>query len=262
VDGRSRSQRVTSAPLADYVDYLWLSEGYAPAHAAERVLPTASMSLVVEMRPERPTAGFISGVRASSFILDTTQPLSFMGATFKAGGGYAFVDPPAGSLQDLTLPLDALWNADAEALRAGLLEAQSDAARFAILEGFLLARLRGAAPRSSLVRFALRQFQDPSRPLSVAEVVARGGMSARRFIAQFRDQVGVAPKTFCRVARFRQVISRIALATEVDWSETALACGYYDQAHFIHDFREFVGVSPSRYLRCRTASVNHVRLAP
>jgi AraC-like DNA-binding protein len=130
-----------------------------------------------------------------------------------------------------------------------------------VLERFLLRRLAAASPRSGLVEFALREFQDPGRIVSVGDVVERSGVSARRFIEQFRNQVGLAPKAFCRMARFRQVIDRLVSATEVDWSDTALACGYYDQAHFIHEFREFAGVSPATYLRCRTASPNHLRVA-
>jgi AraC-like DNA-binding protein len=253
-------QRVTSGPLADFVDYLWLSEGYAPTHGAERVLPTGRMGLVVDVSGNGTAPGFVSGARTSSFVLDTSKPLSLIGAAFKAGGGYAFFGLPAGELQGLTEPVDTFWGSGAQTLRAQLLETRSTADRFGILERHLVARLTGAAPRSALVRFALQEFQRSGRCVSVGEVVERSGVSARRFIAQFRQQVGLAPKAFCRIHRFRQVLHRISHAAEVDWTETALSCGYYDQAHFNHEFRGFAGVSPSAYLACRTDSANHLRV--
>jgi AraC-like DNA-binding protein len=253
-------QRVTAGPLAGFVDFLWLSEDYAPMHAAERVLPTGLMGLVLDVSGNGASPGSVSGARTSSFVLDTSQPLSLMGAAFKAGGGYAFFGLPAGELQDLTVPLDTFWGSGAQALRAQLLETRSTERRFSILERHLVARLTGAPPRSALVRFALQEFQSPQRCVSVGEVVDRAGVSARRFITQFRQQVGLPPKAFCRIQRFRQVLRRISSATEVDWTETALSCGYYDQAHFNHEFREFAGVSPSAYLACRTGSPNHLRI--
>jgi AraC-like DNA-binding protein len=254
----SHIHRITSGPLAGFVDFLWLSEGYAPSHGAERILPTGLMGLVLDISGTSTTPGLVSGARASSFILDTSKPLSLLGVTFKAGGGYPFVGLPAGKLQDLTVPLDTFWGGRAEELQTKLLEANTTAHRFRIVEEFLSSRLALSTPRSPLVQFALRTFQDSSGAASVGDVVERGGSSARRFIAEFRDQVGLPPKAFCRIARFRKVIRRVALATDVDWSDVALSCGYYDQAHFIHEFREFAGVSPSSYLRCRTNSPNHV----
>jgi AraC-like DNA-binding protein len=251
-------KRITSGPLAPFVDFLWLSEGYAPAHGAERILPTGQMGLVVDVSGSGKTPGLISGARASSFILDTSKPLSLLGVSFKAGGGYPFVGLPAGDLQDLAVPLDTLWGSSAEELRTELLESHSAAGRFRILEEFLTSRLALSSPRSPLVQFALRAFQESSGAAAVGAVVDRTGISARRFIAEFRHQVGLPPKAFCRIARFRKVIRRVAAATEVDWSDVASSCGYYDQAHFIHEFREFAGVSPSSYLRCRTDSPNHV----
>jgi AraC-like DNA-binding protein len=251
-------KRITSGPLAPFVDFLWLSEGYAPAHGAERILPTGLMGLVVDVSGTGNTPGLISGARATSFVLDTSRPLSLLGVSFKAGGGYPFVGLPAGNLQDLAVPLDTLWGGSAEQLRTEVLEANTVARRFGILEEFLTRRLALSPPRSPLVQFALRAFQEPSGAAAVGDVVDRIGISARRFIAEFRHQVGLPPKTYCRIARFRKVIGRVACASEVDWSEVALSCGYYDQAHFIHEFREFASVSPSSYLRCRTDSPNHV----
>jgi AraC-like DNA-binding protein len=257
----SAIHRVTDGPLAVFVDYLWLSEGYSPTHGAERILPTGRMGMTLDVGGSAAMPGLASGARTCSFILDTSQPLSLIGAAFKAGGGYAFFGLPASELQGLSVPLDTFWGSSAQSLRDELLETHGSARRFGILERYLVARLSGSPPPSALVRFALQQFQKPERCVSVAEVVAQTGISARRFIEEFRQQVGLAPKAFCRMHRFRQVLRRISRATEVDWADTALSCGYYDQAHFNHEFREFAGVSPSVYLACRTASPNHLRIA-
>jgi AraC-like DNA-binding protein len=119
-------------------------------------------------------------------------------------------------------------------------------------------RLLDPATRDPAVTYALEAFAE-SRPPSIAAVVDRTGMSARRFIAAFRDQVGLTPKLACRLGRFRRVIAALGPTAPVDWTRLALDCGYFDQAHFNHEFREFAGVSPGEYLRDRTTSPNHVR---
>ena len=92
-------------------------------------------------------------------------------------------------------------------------------------------------------------------------MVEHTGISARRFIELFRREVGLTPKLYCRITRFRSVISTLELETSVDWAATAATCGYFDQAHFIHEFRELAGITPSAYIAGRTASPNHVRVA-
>jgi AraC-like DNA-binding protein len=59
--------------------------------------------------------------------------------------------------------------------------------------------------------------------------------------------VGVTPKLFCRIRRFQDVLTRLRRDTAVDWADIACACGYFDQAHFVHDFRTFSGLTPTRY---------------
>jgi AraC-like DNA-binding protein len=96
---------------------------------------------------------------------------------------------------------------------------------------------------------------------SVGKVVDTVNLSQRRFIAVFRDQVGLTPKVYCRIQRFQRILDRVAYASHVDWLETALACGYFDQSHFIHDFCEFTGLRPTDYWDLRIeGQTNHVRV--
>src|SRR5262249_61410279 len=86
------------------------------------------------------------------------------------------------------------------------------------------------------------------------QVADQLALSHARFIELFREEVGLRPKQFCRVRRFVSVLQRIRNEERPNWAQLALACGYYDQAHFCHDFQQFAGVSPSVYLRDRHPS--------
>ena len=84
-------------------------------------------------------------------------------------------------------------------------------------------------------------------------------MSAKRFIERFKAQVGVSPKRYCRIRRFQQAVARAHRGRPVDWAQVALDCGYYDQSHFIHEFRAFSGLTPTAYQASRTPFQNHVK---
>ncbi len=253
--------RITHGPLAELVEFMWLAEGYVQPHAAERVLPTGNMGLTIDLDPHGNAIPLLSGAATQSFVLDTSKPLSILGVGFKHGGGFPFVSAPPAELQDLSVPLDVLWGRQALTLREQLLEARTAAERFKIIETSLLEMSRRDVSRHPAVRYAIKAFRGGSRAPSIAAVTERTGLSARRFIELFRREVGLTPKVFCRVARFRDVVNGIRANAPVDWAQTALDCGYFDQAHFIHDFQAFAGMSPSDYLRHRTGSPNHVRLA-
>ena len=86
------------------------------------------------------------------------------------------------------------------------------------------------------------------------------GLSPKRFISLFEEAVGLTPKVFCRVLRFQDVLSLIEQGQPIGWADLALDCGYFDQAHFIHDFQAFSGLTPQAYLAQRSLFRNHVPL--
>jgi AraC-like DNA-binding protein len=261
-------------PLSDFVDILWLYEGYTQPHAKERLLPTGTFDLVINLHEDqariydkddhdqfrRLRGTLVCGAHSEFFVIDTAAQLAVLGVHFKAGGAFPFLKLPAGELHNLHVSLEDLWGAAANELRERLLEARTAEAKFRVLEQALLAQAKLPLARHPAVNFALREFHCVPHARTIADVTGRSGLSARRFIQVFHEQVGLTPKLFCRVRRFQQVLRLIHRAQQVDWADVALACGYFDQAHFIRDFQAFSGINPSTYLVQRSDHLNHVPL--
>jgi len=261
-------------PLSDFVNLFWLYEGHDPPHAKERVLPTGTMELVIDLHEDEIRVydgqnhdqfqsfgtALICGAHSGPFVIDTASQARVMGVHFKPGGAYPFFGLPATELRDAHASLETLWGAKAVELRDRLLEAETLEAGFHLLERTLLTRATRSLRRHPAVAYALKEFQGVPHARTISDVSDRTGLSRRRFIRVFGEEVGLTPKRFCRVRRFQEVLGLIKREQRVDWGEIALGCGYFDQAHFIHDFRAFSGLTPTAYLARRTEHLNHVPL--
>jgi AraC-like DNA-binding protein len=173
-------------------------------------------------------------------------------------GAYPFLKKPSGELHNQHVGLEEIWGPLAGLVREQLLAARTPEARLKILERGLWLAAGGALGRHPAVAFALNEFRSTPGERTIAEVTNQIGLSARRFIEVFHKEVGLTPKLFCRVRRFQKVLPHIQRGREIDWARIALECGYYDQAHFIHDFQAFSGINPSAYLAACTPHLNHV----
>ena len=250
---------VPGPPLADFVELIWIYEGYAVPHAQERLMPTGTMDLVISLDQDNRSGSGLSGARSEFAVLDTSLPFSIIGVRFKPGGGFPFFPFPAGEFQNLGATLEDVWGGGAALVREQLLEAVTADARLRILERTLRERLIDRRPRHRAVRLALKMFERVPYAQSIGAVIAQVGLSERRFSEVFRNEVGLTPKLYSRVRRFQRVLGSLETSVDIDWANVSLSCGYFDQAHFIHDFRAFAGMTPSAYVRGRTAR-NHVRV--
>jgi AraC-like DNA-binding protein len=90
------------------------------------------------------------------------------------------------------------------------------------------------------------------------EVAQRVGLSQRQYIARFDAEVGLTPNRFCRIQRFQRALLEIERRKAIGWADLAVACGFFDQSHFIHEFQAFAGLNPSAYLTHRGEYLNYV----
>lgn len=242
--------------LAPYVEKLWCCEGYPAAHRRERVLPIGRAQLIVDLAGG---VAIIAGIRTTFSILDTASVQCVAGAVFRPGGTVPFFDAPAHEFCERAVALQDLWTGGSGRLRQRMLEARGAAERLGAIEAQLECRLSDT-PMHGAVCYALEEFRREASAATVVEVARGAGLSRRRLAALFREQVGLAPKLYCRLRRFRQVVRAVASGGDIDWAQISLAGGYYDQAHMAHEFREFSGVSPGAWRASERPFLNHAAI--
>jgi AraC-like DNA-binding protein len=262
--------RTPAPPLSNFVAMLWLHDGEPAAHERDRILPTGRIGMVINLQEDeirtydretgqvrRTRGATVAGACSEYFVIDTAEQRWCMGVEIAIGGAFSFFGMPASELRDNPqIPLDALWRESD--LRGRLLAAPTPEAKFRALEAALLERMAQGPERHTAVDYALREFLQVPQVRTIAEVTNQIGLSPRRFIQVFSEQVGLTPKLFCRVRRFHEVMRRVHKGRDIDWTEVALSCGYFDQAHFIRDFKAFSGLNPSAWLSKRGEHLNHV----
>ena len=265
---------VPPPPLADFVDFFWLNQGHSAPHTLERALPSGTAELVINLRDDRllvydrhdPTqarafpGALLCGPHSEYFVLDRDEHESVLGVHFKPGGTAPFFRYRAAEFRNRHVALEALWGRRAGALRERLLAADTPEEQFRILERVLLAQAARPLARHPAVAYALRELRGAPPMPSIVAVADRLGIGTRRLAQLFDDEIGLAPKRYCRVRRFQAALHRIERGRSNAWPLLAMASGYCDQAHFIRDFRAFTGLSPTGYLAQRGEHPNHVTL--
>ncbi len=176
-------------------------------------------------------------------------PLRFF-VEFRPGGLRAFTDLPQAELADQSLPLGEVER-DLDELVRRCWDSAPDLDEFvAAVERGLLARRRETSPLPRLLALWGREAAQP-----LARLAGETGYSRRHLARLFHEEAGMTPKDFLRVARVNAAAARLRAGAP---SLTALAqeLGYFDQAHFIHDFRTVCGVTPGGYRAALTDFYN------
>ena len=260
-------------PLADVVEGIWHFEGRV-AVRRERTFPGGHVELILHLGPryravrddgstaEPYPLACLSGVGTAPLVVEAPDaPSCVLGLRLRPVGAYALLGCPLPALGDVTVDLAALVGREAEVLAERCHALPTASARLALVARWVAARLarraseRGATPHPAVVH-AAAALERAHGVASVTRLREATGLGRTRFADAFRTQVGLGPKRYARVLRFRRALTTLHAGTSpgaarVPLSALALAAGYYDQAHLDADFREFAGMTPSAYARAR-----------
>ena len=244
--------------LQDHVKCFWIMEReYTPEHPAEDVTPDAFIELIVNLgapyvlqregAPDRemPRA-FLVGLQSKPLIFRCDGTVRLVATRFYAWGALPFLADLARGLDNLSATLGREWDDLATRVEPPVRENNYDAA-VAIVEDDLIRRLLTAKVDLKKIQSAAKMLYLQKGQFRAADLAELCNLSSRQLQRQFQDAVGVSAKTLARSIRFEEVRKRLML--DPDQSLTALAYeyGYADQAHFIHDFKEFADRTPGEF---------------
>ena len=266
-------QYLPEPPLDALMAKVWDWDMPPAAHRHERVLPQPGAQLIINLHEDetrvytddearrciRSSASVLGGPTLRSEIIDTAEQVRVMGVVFHPGGAHALTGEDASTLTGRDIDLADLFGRSADLLREQLLETGTARARLYILMQWLQQRMHSTALHPA-VGHALATLAGSPQVSRIALLARETGLSERRLGLLFQRQVGMRPKRYARLLRFRAVVTLAQSRASVNWSEVAADCGYCDQVHLSHEFREFAGVTPMAFMAARGPYPNHLPL--
>jgi AraC-like DNA-binding protein len=194
-------------------------------------------------------SSFTTGAHDSHVLVGSAGPSGGLEITMSILGARLFLGRPLRELKNRAVELEDLFGGEARRLTMELYDAPTWEARFTILDRELSSRILTAKAPSAAVTWVWRRLVQTGGRVSIGTLVGEVGFSQKHLIGQFREQIGLSPKTLARVLRFGRAIGMIKSGGGARLAEIAQDCGYYDQAHFSRDFHIFAGVTPTELVR-------------
>jgi len=179
---------------------------------------------------------------------DPSEPSYLLSVRMPPLGAYRLLGMPLGSVAQNVFELDEVLSDAVASVHQRLGDCEDAAQQFAVLCDF--ARSRLACSRVKLradAQIAVDMLTRTQGTERIATICRSMSISRKHLTELFDSHIGLTPKTYARMFRFRRVVDLVQRGRGLDWTRLAMSCGYYDQAHFNHEFREFSGMSPGEY---------------
>jgi AraC-like DNA-binding protein len=245
--GQGEFQHIRRAPspqLAGFIEHYWYVSWDLrglPAQQQE-TLPHPNVQYVIE-----PGLTAIYGVHTGRFTRVLEGQGRVFGIKFKAGGFFPFYGQPVSGLMDGSLDPSTIFGGDADDFEKHVFSNDSIDTMTEAADRLLLVHLPDDDPNIARIGALVTTAANDRNITSVEELASRAKLSKRTLQRLFDQYVGIGPKWVINRYRLHEVVAQLQAGAPVDWSELALALGYFDQAHFIRDFRKLIGCSPSAY---------------
>ncbi|MBI3286196.1 MAG: AraC family transcriptional regulator [Burkholderiales bacterium] len=255
-----RFQVLPCAALRPYIDRIW---GWdyrgGAALPLPALLPGTGAELYFHYRqpfsytrgdgpPLACETGHLFCLRRDPLQLSAARDLGFIAVRFKAGMLHRFTAIPGRELADRVLALDDLWERPGQALQRRLSYAATPAQCILLIEDFLCAQLRSDGP-DAVVERAMEMLYRDGATLTIQQLAERLHLGRRQLERRFLSVSGQTPAAMKSLARFQHTVRALMLDAAAAATDVALAQGYFDQAHFIRNFRRYAGAAPQCYLQ-------------
>lgn len=264
-----------SERLNRYIKHYWVMETDASeGDVAERVIPSDHVQLmfhykkpfVVKQQDQGPVnqpASIVSGISNTYFDVSTQGEAGVIAVSFHPAGACHFFPFPLQEMENQSLDLRLLFQREIAQLEEQIGNEANMAGRIRLIETFLWNQWHPVKPHDfmlietgiDLIRKAKGQIH--ARALSEALFVTPKSLERK-----FSALLGKTPKQYIKLVRFQEVLRDLSRNQTLSFTEQAYQSGYFDQSHFIHDFKNYSGFTPGEFLTHCNATHLQADLSP
>lgn len=259
-------------PLNTFIDCFVYFKEYDPQLRIERFLPDGNIELVIDLvdtpkfiydnhtlrEIQECNNAWLSGIRTKPISIPAGEGAEMFIVFFKKGMAHHFTNMPLYEITDTVTNAELLKDKEILDLRYTIQACTSIEQKFIHAEQYFLRKYDNRATINPAIEFAINSITTKPDALTINKVQSSTGYSHKHFIKLFRHYTGVTPKSFQRIMRFQKAILDIEHGRCFNWPQLATACGYFDQSHFIDDFKHFSGFTPEEYQQLKGRDLNYI----
>lgn len=246
-------------PLSEFIQTVWAmqSESKQDGYPKSQIMPDGIVEIVFHyetplytyqddskfLQPEN----FAISMMRKFVEIESSGKSGFISVRFFPWGAHHFFDEPVKNFLDQTIDGSVLWGDRSKEIITILKHSSTLEARFKEVESFLLACLGKYRKTDTQIDDSIKFLRNSKGRLSIEEICEQTGFSKKQMERKFLATIGTTPKIFSRISRFLNLCQHLELHKGKTLTELTHDCGYYDQAHFIKEFKEFSGYTPKEF---------------
>lgn len=191
----------------------------------------------------------VLGQTIEPFYIEPTGYVNTFAIRFYPYGFANFVKIPIKSLANKETPIEDLFDVKtAQKLEQDIIQATDTKQRIEIIDNFLLQTLSEPSTVDNIVKTTIDALLSTKGSASIRDILKEDASKRRQLERKFVKQIGISPKQLGKVIRLQSALKMLLNEAGENLTHIAYQNEYYDQAHFIKDFKEFTGISPKEFL--------------
>lgn len=263
-----------SAVLANFVNCYWLmtnSDNLVDNNSEkDRLIPDGSLEIVFHLKKRIvkttfdgeeffETSDMIIGQVTKPYFIHPEGEVYIIGIRFFPHTIHYFLDFPVQEINDTALTLDLVWGEEYRILKNNIISAQNIQQSIDLIESFLIKKLENLSYNFShkALDYCYKSIMLTNGKCPIEKISKELGISNRYLQRICLEKMGISPKYFAKIIRFQHIFNHLLNNQNRTWTSISYELGYYDQAHFIKDFRLFTGTNPSSYIKEKHPIISH-----
>ncbi|MDR8394545.1 AraC family transcriptional regulator [Aliifodinibius sp. S!AR15-10] len=198
--------------------------------------------------------GIIQGSKTAFVEAWHPEYCHFISIRFTPNGYYKFLGISQKSFTNHVIQLADVIDKDLERLLQTLQKTPETKRRFRIVADWIKKAGGKTDPGSILVSDFIIKLLSQNPGLSVKQLTDKTGYTRKHLVDRFKEEVGLTIKEYQKIYRIYRVLKYVDAADHISWAQLAYKFGFYDQSHFIRNFKRYTGFTPSAYLNSRSES--------